>query len=128
MHDRSNIVTGQILTGSNCVGDTSLEVPTMVPGTFEHGNRLSEIDTRQPSSSQSTISRDVPSTSRMAYLRERYTSEKLSKDATALMLKSWRSNTNKSYDSLFGRWSSWCSERGSDPISGPVTEVLNFFG
>ena len=71
VHDRSNIVTGQIPTGSNCVGDTSLEVPTMVPGTFEHGNRLSEIDTRQPSSSQSTISRDVPSTSRMAYLRER---------------------------------------------------------
>ena len=126
VHGRSNIVTGQIPTGSNCVGDTSLESPTMEPGTSEHGNRLSEIDTRQSSSSQSVSSRDVPSTSRMAYLRERYTSEKLSEDATALMLKSWRSKTNKSYDSLFGRWSSWCSERGSDPISGPITEVLNF--
>ena len=42
------------------------------------------------------------------------------------MLNSWRSKTNKSYDSLFSKWNSWCTARGSDPISGPITEVLNF--
>ena len=41
-------------------------------------------------------------------------------------LKSWRSKMNKSYDSLFGRWSHWCDRRGLDPISGPVNEVENF--
>ena len=50
-----------------------------------------------------------PQLSVWTYLRERYTSEKLLEDAVALMLKSWRWKTNKSCDSLFGRWSSWCS-------------------
>ena len=59
---------------------------------------------------------DVPSTSHMAYLRDRYITEK------ALMRKS---KTDKSYDSLFGRWSSWCREQSSDLIFGPITEVMN---
>ena len=42
------------------------------------------------------------------------------------MLKSWRTKTNKSYDSLFGKWYSWCSSRGSDPFSGPIKEVVDF--
>ena len=35
-------------------------------------------------------------------------------------------NRHKSYDSLFGRWNRWCTERGSNPFSGPVSEVANF--
>ena len=65
-------------------------------------------------------------TSRLAYLQKRYTSLQLLEEATSLMLKSWRAKTNKSYDSLFGKWYSWCSERGVDPISGPITNVVNF--
>ena len=42
------------------------------------------------------------------------------------MLKSWRSKTNRSYDSLFGRWLSLCDRRGSDPFSGSVINVVNF--
>ena len=34
--------------------------------------------------------------------------------------------TNKSYDALFGRWHRWCTGQGSDPFSGPVSEVANF--
>ena len=33
---------------------------------------------------------------------------------------------NRSYDSLYIKWERWCSEHGSDPISGPVTEVASF--
>ena len=43
-----------------------------------------------------------------------------------LLLKSWRTKTNKSYDSLFGKWHSWCSQRSFDPFSGPVANVANF--
>lgn len=43
-----------------------------------------------------------------------------------VVLKSWRTKTNKSYNSLFGCWNSWCSERGSNPFLGPVSEVANF--
>ena len=63
------------------------------------------------SNSRPVSRRDGASTSRMAYLRERYTSEMLSEEATYL---------------LFGKWNSWCCEWGSDPISGPTTELLKF--
>ena len=65
-------------------------------------------------------------TGRVEHLRERLHGQGLSGQATELILESWRTKTNKSYDSLFGRWSRWCGERGSDPFSGPVTEVANF--
>ena len=42
------------------------------------------------------------------------------------MLKSWRTKTNKAYDSLFSKWYSWCGERDADPFSGPVKNVVNF--
>ena len=32
----------------------------------------------------------------------------------------------KSHNSLFGWWNCWCSERGSDPFFGPVSDVANF--
>ena len=65
-------------------------------------------------------------TSRVEHLRERLDEQGLSSQATDLILNSWRTKTNKSYDSLFGRWNRWCTERGSDPFSGPVSEVANF--
>ncbi len=49
--------------------------------------------------------------------------QELSEEATSLMR---REKTNKSYDSLFGRWHSWCRERQADPFSGPITNVVNF--
>ena len=45
---------------------------------------------------------------------------------TSLILQSWRPKTNKSYDSLFYRWHSWCHRQGEDPFSGPITGVANF--
>ena len=65
-------------------------------------------------------------TSRVEHLRERLNEQGLSSQATDLILNSWRTKTNESYDSLFGRWNRWCTERGSDPFSGPISEVANF--
>ena len=33
---------------------------------------------------------------------------------------------SKTYDSLFRKWVSWCSEWESDPVSCPIGEVVNF--
>ena len=82
--------------------------------------------TSDQQTSQCSSTGTSPPTSRMAHLREKYAREQLSEEATDLMLKSWRTKTNKSYDSLFNKWSRWCSERGSDPFSGPIGEVVNF--
>lgn len=62
----------------------------------------------------------------LAYLRKRCRAQDLSERATDLVLKSWRTKTNKSYDSLFGRWNRWCDEWGEDPISGPMSGIANF--
>ena len=66
------------------------------------------------------------SASRVAYLRQRFQAEDLSEGASNLLLASWRTKSSKSYDSMFQRWISWCQERGTDPVSGPVSEVANF--
>ena len=67
-----------------------------------------------------------PPASRMAYLWEKLSGSSLSEEASRLFLASWRAKSNQSYDSHFRKWISWCSERGSNPISGPIAEVANF--
>ena len=68
----------------------------------------------------------VSQSSRMEHLKENLAGRGLSSQATRLVMESWRAKTNKSYNSLFGRWDRWCTERASDPFSGPVTDVANF--
>ena len=118
------LIPGSDPAGPGGPTGTSLEGSAMVPSIV--GN----VD-RPPSPARSGSTGDAPlrphntnpPTSHVAYLREQYRSQELSEEATSLMLKSWRSKTNKSYDSLFKKWHSWCRERSSDPVSGPVTEV-----
>ena len=62
----------------------------------------------------------------MGYLRDRFRGQKLSEEASELLLASWRQKSAKTYDSLFSKWVRWCSERDSDPISGDIGEVINF--
>ena len=62
----------------------------------------------------------------MAYLRKKFSDSSLSEEASRLLLASWRTKSSQSYDSHFRKWLSWCSERGSDPISGSIGEVANF--
>ena len=71
-------------------------------------------------------SRGNSPTSRVGYLRQRYKDCQISEGATKLLLASWRQKSSKTYDSLFGKWTSWCSERDSDPLSCPIGEVVNF--
>ena len=67
-----------------------------------------------------------PATSRVAYLRQHYTSQRLSGEAADLLLSSWRQKSTQSYDSLCRKWIRWCTERQSDPVSGPIEDVVNF--
>jgi len=59
----------------------------------------------------------------MAYLRGYCQIEKLSEEASALLMASWRDKSNKSYNSLLERW---CSAQDRNPISGPVVDISNF--
>ena len=70
--------------------------------------------------------RDDSAISRLAYLRRRYQDKAISEEGTELLLASWRQKSSQSYDSLFRKWVDWCSKRDSDPVSGAVSEVVNF--
>lgn len=110
-----------IVLVAHCVSHTT------VPNYAIDADRVPSVNNIKPSSdAQSEPIDDAPTTSRMAYLRERYRGRHLSEEATDLMLKLWRTKTNRSHDSLFTKWECWCSEQGSDPISGSAIEVTNF--
>ena len=59
----------------------------------------------------------------VTYLRKKFSDSSLLEEASRLLLASWKTKSNQSYDSLFRKWLSWCS---SDPISRPIAEVANF--
>ena len=62
----------------------------------------------------------------LAYLRQSYSSQGFSLQASSLMLISWRDKTNSNYESSFAKWASWCYQRGRNPLSGPISDVTNF--
>ena len=70
--------------------------------------------------------RHHPPISHLAYLWEQYTAAEILPEASELLLASWRGKSRASYDSLFGKWASWCVEWGVHPISGPIGSVVNF--
>ena len=62
----------------------------------------------------------------VAGVRYRWQKEGISEKASELITASWRSGTQKSYNSAWRKWASWCAERGQDPFSSPVKEILDF--
>ena len=92
---------------------TSVEGPDLVPSAPGNVVGLSQTNCLDPGS-DSVANRlpdgDGPSTSRVACLREIFSSSCLSEEATKLLLQSWRSKSAQSYDSHFRKWASWCAE------------------
>ncbi len=117
-------------TSRACTSGTRVESSSVVPSTA--GDVGSHATTTSPeggpgaANTPRQLPRDNSDASRVGCLRKQYQSCQVSEEATELLLASWRQKSSKTYDSLFGKWVSWCSERGSDPISGPIGDVVNF--
>ena len=128
--DGESSQTGESSTSSSDPGGPSLERSTMVSSSSGDAVGFSSVDplVQRPFSDDLRVSDHEFSApaSRMAYLREKFAGQNLSNTARDLLLASWRSKSNKTYDSRFKKWLRWCTSRGSDPISGPVSEVANF--
>ena len=116
--------------GSSTNDRTSVANTALVPEPARPVDRLPEVDSsggEHPLGNSSVTSSSSSATaSRVAYLKQRYSSESLSTGAGKLLLASWRAKSAKSYDSMFQKWISWCEKRHTDPVSGPVSEVANF--
>ena len=127
--DRSCPQQDQGTTSTSSSGSPSLEEPGMVPGSLGDvdGLPLPHSSTRELAAERTGPQGDghSASTSCLACLREKYQSDSLSTEASELMLASWGMKTSQTYDSLFRRWASWCSERSRNPISGPIADVVN---
>ena len=116
-------------TTSECdTGSASVANPTLVPQATQSTSSSPVQDlssTRSDmGSSRRVPPRAPPPTSRVAYLR--HSNQKLSGEASDLLLSSWRQKSAQSYDSLCKKWISWCTERDGDPVLGPIEDVVNF--
>ena len=52
----------------------------------------------------------------------------ISKEASELILKSWRTGTQKQYRTYLERWKLFCPSRKVNPLCGTVTNGIDFFG
>ena len=102
---------------SNSVG-TAGELPSISTIPARPGS-----DANRPGVSNETGSAPAD---HLAYLRQSYTSQGFSSEASNLMLASWRDKTNSNYGSSFAKWASWCHQRGRNPLLGPIADVINF--
>ncbi|XP_044129979.1 uncharacterized protein LOC122923262 [Bufo gargarizans] len=50
----------------------------------------------------------------------------ISEATRRLLDNAWAPGTRKSYRAAWGAWVSWCVERNLDPVSAPVTHLLQF--
>ena len=128
--DRQSPSTDPPTTAGVNTSGTGVEGTGLVPSDTGNASGRSTPDLPEEGPNHShtprQLSRSEPSASRVAYLRQRYKDCQISEEATKLLLASWRQKSSRTYDLLFGKWASWCSERDCDPISCPIGEVINF--
>ena len=123
-------------TGSDrCIAhNASLEISTMVPS-FNR-NADGPTSTITPSCqitsssnvpiSSSPINRKESQSSRLACVGKSLKERGISGRVSKILLSSWRSSTEKHYQSAWKSFDSWCFGKSEDPISCPVNIVLEF--
>jgi hypothetical protein len=76
----------------------------------------------------STDSSDDPATSaeRVSYIQQRYQAECISRNLAELLISATRRSTQKTYESSWKHWSSWCVSGQIDPISASLSKILSF--
>ena len=111
--------------GGAGVENPSLVFPTV--GVADRDTPRTPQD-KEPESANTPSQRPRHTTppSHVASLRARFSAERISPQASSFLPASWREKSGRTYDSLFGKWASWCVEQDIGPISGDITGVVNF--
>lgn len=120
--------------GSNAsVGCTSMDRTTLVASTDRTNCRLpnlsrerSQITTGCVQSRGNTPPFSLSEVSRMDNIRQHYKTMGISETAVDLLCNSVKSTTTKTYNVSWTQWSRWCSERKSDPVLCPISDILTF--
>ena len=128
--DKQSSSTGlpsEISDSACCTGMAESTVVSSPPGPAGRGAPVASQHSRSDSAdAQRKRTGDSPSSSRVEYLRRKYTSQNVSEEASELLLASWRQKSTKTYDSLFKKWMGWCRERNNDPFSSDIATIVNF--
>ena len=117
----------------SCSGSTNMASATLVAPPARHAGTTTSsasvlIDSSNRPNGPPTHSPDVPSSSsgRISYLQQRYQAEGIPRNATQLLISATRNSTEKTYESSWKRWCSWCDKRKTDPISASLNSILSF--
>ena len=108
--------------------NSTVAISTMVPNGTGHvrGHTPTITNSRRPhiSPPRAGVSDalGMPKPGGMAYLRES-SSLGVFPEASMLLLSSWKTKTQSSYNSVFPKWASWCQLWNRDPTSGPIEDV-----
>ena len=131
--DSSNTNESERRQCNSTFSSTNLASTTLVAPVTTAGNKptsSSSIVSNSPGESVQSRghSSNVSKTpaSRLGHLQQRCSAEGFPGTVTRLLSSATRQSTNKAYDSAWGKWSSWCDTRQTDPISANIRDILVF--
>ena len=129
MPNTSLPVQGEKGSSENHTYNTSVENPIMVSISTGTPGGLPSEDSSPTRPSSDANGAGVPNATRsapvdrLAYLRQSYASRGISSQSS---LHHGGEKTNSDYGSSFSKWASWCQQRGRDPLTGLIEDVVNF--
>ena len=110
------------LTSSDVVFDVTL---TLNSGTgFVAANK--EVATESEGRTPSVGPANDLEIGGMESVRQRATKEGFSEESTDSLMANWREGTKVSYQSAWGKWSSWCRGRGINPFQAAIPNIVKF--
>ena len=62
----------------------------------------------------------------MGGLRDSLQKEGISREASNIIIKSRRSNSNSNCELVWSKWAGWCAERKIDPFCSNINQILDF--
>lgn len=110
-----------------------LEDSNLLPHADENADRQPSVvicqggsfDSSKPPGNSPPPAREIK-TDDLLDIRKRYEGEGFSREATDVLMASWRNSTKRSYENTIRQWKLYAAESEVDPISPPVTVAVNF--
>ena len=130
-HYKSSENSGNTEGAKDAPSNPSVAISTLVSSGPGHAAPPSRRrgPAKKPNRPDSSIDSGVISaTSGLASIRDRLTEEGISEEASKLILNSRSRGTTQNYESAWKEWRLWCGERGVDPFTCPIKNVVNYLG
>ncbi|XP_038076366.1 uncharacterized protein LOC119744497 [Patiria miniata] len=105
---------------------TYVESSTVVPTATPHAHRQPNQTTGGLPSTSTPTTDSQPTPGRLGHLREHWKAKGFSIEASNLIANSWRSRTQKQYESAWKGWIGWCYQQKTNPLSPAIADIVNF--